>query len=123
MALVNPTEPDRNHLSIFDNIFVLKEIYLNGKINIAKEFLTNSAFDARNDKYQAFKIASQQKKYELLKFIIFDLDLEKTENISQFMRLYNCQDLETMFNSRDLNKSLNQKLNNSNQALNKKMKI
>jgi hypothetical protein len=123
MALVNPHDPENNYLSIFGNFFFLKNIYSSQTINIAKCVLINSVFNDWNDRTKAFELACENNNDALLKFLIFDLDIPKTKDVSYFIMRYNNSYAEEMFNSRELNKSLQQSLKIINQTASKKIKL
>lgn len=59
---------------------------------------------------------------ELLKFIIFEYNIEKTQEIKRFIAQDNYENAEKMFQARELNKELNNELG-SNQISSKKVKV
>lgn len=59
---------------------------------------------------------------EMLKFLIFDLNIEKTKEITRILETYNDVEVNNLFELRELNKELNQNLS-SNDINIKKAKI
>lgn len=90
-----------------------------GSLSVLK-YLTNQKdyfpnIHAKND--SAFKLATRMQKLEVIQFLIFDLNISKTESISKFLKNNPNKSVESMFEARELNKQLEFDFNSPKPAL------
>jgi hypothetical protein len=103
-----------------------KQAVINGHLNIIQYVLTspelseNANIHIDND--VGFENALQLKHLDILKYFIFDLNIEKTPYIIESLSRYPNETVNKYFEMRDLNLDLNADLD-SNAALIKKTKI
>jgi hypothetical protein len=69
-----------------------------------------------------FRIAYDNNKLEIIRYFIFDLNMDKTEDIKQILSEKKNKEIEHMFALRDLNKELHSDLE-VKQSINKKLKV
>ena len=69
-----------------------------------------------------FMLAYDNNKLEVIRYFIFDLNMDKTEDIKQILSQKKNKEIEHMFTLRDLNKELHSNLE-LNQSINKKLKV
>lgn len=97
----------------YGEVEILKHLH---SINI----LNQDNIHQHNDKH--FEIAYDNKKLEVIQYFIFDLHMNKTEDINNFLKRNPSTEIEKMFTLRDLNISLNADLE-TNQSTSKKLKV
>jgi ankyrin repeat protein len=115
----NPQHPD--------NIF-LYSAYDNNKIEVIKYLLGSPEVlnkpDIHINKDETFIDCTKYKLYDIVNYLIFDFNIEKTEYISTYLKNNPDEKINSWFDLRDLNKSLNAELNSdSNKESNKKPKL
>lgn len=97
-----------------------------GDLNAAKYLLTSSDLkekaDLHNNDDWSFLWAYKNEHLEILRFLIFDMNIEKTNNIKKFLRNEPNKDVEKMFELRELKEQLNIELK-FDATNHKKMKI
>jgi hypothetical protein len=96
-----------------DNIFIYSA-YDNNRVEIIKyllgspEVINKPDIHINND--ETFIYCTQYKVYDIVNCLIFDLNIEKTNNINEFLTNHPDEKITSWFNLRDLNKELNESL-------------
>jgi hypothetical protein len=72
---------------------------------------------------KGFETACEKQALENLRYLIFELNIEKTESIKKYLNTYPNKDVEKMFEIRDLNNSLQNNLLTSSKNKNRTMKV
>lgn len=78
-----------------------------------KDYFPN--IHAKND--SAFKLATRMQKFDTIQFLIFDLNIPKTESILKFLKNNPNKSVESMFEARELNKQLEFDFNSPKHSL------
>jgi hypothetical protein len=95
-----------------------------GQLEIIKYILNtdflNKHVDIHVNDDAIFRAALEAKQVDILRYFIFDLNIEITPNIKRMIDINS--DISNMFELRNINKSLNNELNN-NSAITKKLKV
>lgn len=123
---LNPPSPDflrrefkSNHIlnmaCDMNQLEIMK--FLLGKNGIKKRYNIH----LNND--QLFKIANKNEHIDILRYLIFDLKIKKTECIEMYWDTTPFKDTIQWFEIRDLNKNLNDELQSTNHKTNKKLKV
>jgi hypothetical protein len=138
------TATEKGHLEVIKHFFLnppfpdflRNEFTSNNFLNLAcdigqleiMQFLLGT--DGIKEKYnihlnndQLFKIANKTENMDILKYLIFDLNIPKTPGIEGYWDTTPFKDTIKMFEIRDLNKNLNAELKDTNQKNNKKLKV
>jgi ankyrin repeat protein len=110
-----------------DNIF-LYSAYDNHKIEVIKYLLDSPDIlnkpDIHINKDETFIDCTKYKLYDIVNYLIFEFNIEKTEYISTYLKNNPDEKVNSWFSLRDLNKNLHDKLNsNSNKDNTKKPKL
>lgn len=118
------------HVIGFDNISLLNEATTRARVNIVKYLLESPELsehpDIHEDEDFAFKsclIYKTEEHKELLKYLIFDFKIEKTEDIIKHLKEQPNEEVEKWFAIRDLNQSLENELVSDRINKNKNNKI
>jgi hypothetical protein len=116
-----------NDSGLMDNIKqgdILIKASRNGHLNIVDYLFTNDEIKDYIDIHlyndEAFKVIYDDNQLDVLKYFIFNLNIEKTQDIIAHIK--NDPQILKMFNSRDLNASLHQELDDNTKNI-KKIKI
>jgi ankyrin repeat protein len=100
-----------------------------GRLEIVKYLMESPdikiKFGLQDNGNQLFRAAYDRNHFEVLRYFIFDLNLEKTEDIKEYMSHVFKKDVDNMFNVRELNKSLKEELStqSDNTSISKKPKV
>jgi hypothetical protein len=102
--------------SVYNNLIegdILIHAARNGHLNILEYIFTHKKFKSKIDihlyKDEAFRVAFEANKIDVLKYFIFDLNIEKTQYILNYAD--HDPTVMSMFDARELNHSLHQELN------------
>ncbi len=98
---------------------VINSAFINSKKEIIEFVIGSPEFkqyvDLHNDNDYIFKSllinANLNKNYEMINYLIYDLNIDQNESIKGFMKRASAPEIEKMFTLRDLNKDLNSELN------------
>jgi hypothetical protein len=120
-ALLN-LESETNNRDILANGLILEHACNNKQYNLIKYLYTTPELNGGFNKDNCFKYVCIKKDFDVLRFFVFDLNIEKTQIISDFLNKNEYQEIENLFELRKLNQHLNVELW-SNQNNNKKLKI
>jgi hypothetical protein len=101
---------------------LLSEACKDGELEIVKYLLDKTKVNIHFNDDLCFKSSYDEDQFEVLRYFIFDLDLEKTGIIKDYMNQIFKPEVGNMFELRDLNKSLNQELTQKS-SVNKRAKI
>lgn len=97
-----------------------------GHIEVVKYLLESSKlqinFELEGNQYKLFTSAYDNNQFEVLRYFIVDLDWKKTDSIKEYMAKKFKPEVDNLFNMRELNKYLNEELND-NLPHNKKLKV
>jgi ankyrin repeat protein len=107
-----------------DNIF-LYSAYDNNRLEVVKYLLSSPEVVKKPDIHlnedETFIYCTKYKLYDIVNYLIFDLNIEKTEYIKTYLTNNPDEKINSWFNLRDLNKELNESLNTN--ELQKKPKL
>lgn len=78
--------------------------------------------DIHDDNDYGFKLACFKGYLNIIKFLIFDINIKKTEQIEKYLTKNPNEQVKNMFKIRELNKRLNNELKSDN-IINKKIKL
>lgn len=98
-------------LSIEENNFgVLKEYLLKGNLPMFQYIMEHETINIHLDNDYCFNNACHRKNYEILSYLIFDLNIQRSEFINKQLIDNPDKNIEQMFEKRTLNENLNEKL-------------
>lgn len=91
-----------------DDYFGFRAACTHGSLDVLKYLFSNKEsipdIHSRND--SAFKSATRMQQFDIIQFLIFDLNIPKTEAINQFLLKNPNKIIDSMFNARELNRQL-----------------
>lgn len=109
-----------------DNIF-LYSAYDNNRLEVIKYLLGSPEVlnkpDIHINKDETFIDCTKYKLYDIVNYLIFDLNIEKTEYISTYLKNNPDEKVNSWLDLRDLNKNLNESLSSDTNNQQKKPKI
>lgn len=111
--LINLNDDKKDHSYIFNihYIFLLTHSCADNNVEIFKKIYEyRQAVDPIDVDY-GFGEACFQNNTNILKYLIFEKHIERTERIEEFIRIYNCTEAEKMFETRELTQQLTHELN------------
>lgn len=123
-AFLNIDDPINYNIADWPIQQIVKLGCANDKSEIIKHFFTTPHLKNKLCPVFTFKEACLKKNYELQRFFIFDLNIEKTEDITKYLKNGKYPETENLFSLRDLNASLSKELDGTQQASStKKLKL
>jgi ankyrin repeat protein len=103
--------PDNTQLNnALNNGSLINSACDEGRIEIIKYLLDRAKLDIHFNEEQFFRCAYDNNQFEVLRYFIFDLNLEKTKAIEDYMAPVFKTEVANMFELREINKSLNENL-------------
>ena len=107
------------------NDLVFVNACANGQINVIKFLLTSPELSEHSNlSHEGFVLAYKQEELEVIRFLIFDMNIEKNNKVKKLLRITPNEQIENMFKMRELNKYLEKELNSdNNNQKNKKVKL
>lgn len=105
----------------------LHEACSNGDLGLVKYFLTSpdliyhSHVHSNND--YSFRLACFNRKMNVLRYLILELNIEKTKDIKDHLKLYPNKQVEAWFKSRDLSNKLKSELSTKSFVAEKRVKL
>jgi hypothetical protein len=111
-AFLNLDDPINLNVAEWPRQHIVKMGCANDGSKIIKHFFTTPYLEKKLCPFFAFKEACLKKNSELQRFFIFDLNIEKTEDIFTYIKNGKYDEAEKLFNLRDLNTSLTEELDN-----------
>lgn len=112
-AFLNLDDPTNHNIADWPIQHIVKMGCVNDNSKIIKHFFTTPYLQKKLCPVFTFKEACLKKNYELQRLFIFDLNIEKTEDITKYLKNGNYLDVEELFNLRELNTSLSKELDKS----------
>lgn len=98
---------------------------LHGDLEVIKYLLTSSDLKQQADIHfqrdVGFKYACQNS-LDIVRFFVFDMNIEKTLTIKQYLKKFPNEQVENMFKLRELNQKLEKELDSAN-IRNKQIKV
>lgn len=120
-ALLNLSE-DNSNRSILENGQILEYACNHKQYDFIKYIYTEPKLEGFFNKDNCFKYVCIKKDLDLLRFFVWDLNIEKTRVISDFLNKNEYNEIENLFELRKLNQHLNIDLD-SNKNTTKKLKL
>lgn len=129
------TSPDlKEHASIHivghEEISLLNEAATRGRVEIVRFLMESPELEQHPNIHEeqdfAFKVGliyNTEEHRDLIKYLIFDLKIEKTEHIKKHLKEFPNLEAEKWFEMRDLNQSLEKELDSDKIKRNKQTKI
>lgn len=93
---------------------VVKEYLLKGNLEMFKYIIEKENIDIHLDNDYCFKFAVERKHYSIINYLIFELDINITNEIKNYLKEQKETEIEEMINKRELNKTLSKKLSIKN---------
>lgn len=93
-----------------------------GQLEVAKYLLNSPKLKEEisdSDIEKAFKKACYKKQFNIIEYFIFDSNIEKTPSIESYLEHNGYFTVQSLFEKRDLNKELNNSLNQNNPLMKK----
>jgi hypothetical protein len=117
-------EPSKNYLinSINPEAQIVEAACRKDNVPILQYLMTLPNYNLQKNLEKGFESALHESNLNNLRYMIFDLNIEKNQNINRYLKKYKNDEVEKMFIIRDLNNSLQSELISS-QNKNKTMKV
>lgn len=121
-SLLNLKHLDKSNRSILENGRILEYACNKKQYNVIKYIYTEPELQGFFNKDNCFKYVCIKKDFDVLRFFVCDLNIEKTQIISDFLSKNEYRDIENLFELRKLNQHLNVELDSNKNTI-KKLKL
>lgn len=102
---------------------VIKQYVLSNNLEMLKYIIEEEKLDVHLENDYLFLFAAKQQHYNMLEYLILEKDLDKNDNIKQFLHEKSDLQIEEIFYKKELNKKLMNKLKkHTSQSSNKESK-
>jgi hypothetical protein len=122
-AILDLKDTSKYNVYMWPKEDIIRDGCANDNSIVIKHFFTTPKLKDVLDLTSTFKEASRHQNHDLLSFFIFELNIDKTEDIAEFMEKDNNEKARKMFKIRELNDSLMQNLDANKLTKTKKPKL